>query len=130
MTKKSALERAIAVLSTSPADAEAVETLNGMVEQLDKARTPMSDEKKKELSDKRKAATAEARKALLDVVVPVVRGIAVKPMTAKEIYAEGTGAWPADFSVAKLQNILIREMAPELDKVEAKGKPNTYCIKG
>ena len=125
MTKREALELAVATI----ANAEAVEVFNKMIEQLDK-RTPMSDEKKAELNAKRKEATAAARAELIAKVAPVIRKIAITPMTAKEIFDAGKAEFPADFTAPKLQNVLIREMAPELDKVEAKGKPNTYCIKG
>lgn len=125
MTKREALELAVATIT----NAEAVEVFNKMIEQLDK-RTPMSDEKKAELNAKRKEATATARAELIAKVAPVIRKIAVTPMTAKEILDAGKAEFPADFTAPKLQNVLIREMAPELDKVEAKGKPNTYCIKG
>lgn len=125
MTKREALELAVATIT----NAEAVEVFNKMIEQLDK-RTPMSDEKKAELNAKRKEATATARTELIAKVAPVIRKIAVTPMTAKEILDAGKAEFPADFTAPKLQNVLIREMAPELDKVEAKGKPNTYCIKG
>jgi len=105
--------------------AEALAVIGAMREQLSKKRVS-SDETKA----KRKEATATARAALLAAVMPVVRSIAVKPMTAKEIFTAGEGMWPVDFTAPKLQNVLIREMAPELDKVEIKGFPNTYCVKG
>lgn len=129
MTKKNALELAIATLAINEKNDDAVEVLSKMVEQLEKARTPMSDEKKAELSSKRKAATAEARAQIVSVVAPIVRKVATTPMTAKEIFA-ASDEWPSEFTVNKLQNVLIREMASELNKVEAKGKPNTYQIIG
>lgn len=127
MTKKSALELAVATLAINNANDEAVEVLNKMIEQLDKSRAPMSDEKKAELNSKRKAATAEARAKIVAAVAPIVRKIAVTPMTAKEIFA-ASDEWPQNFTANKLQNVLIREMASELVKVEAKGKPNTYQV--
>lgn len=131
MTKKNALELAISILSTDNANDEAVGTLTRMVEQLDKAkaRTPLSEEQKAAINFRRKAATAEARAKLVAVVAPIVRKVATTPMTAKEIFA-ASDEWPSNFTVNKLQNVLIREMASELDKVEAKGKPNTYQIIG
>lgn len=130
MTKKTALELAIATLSTDNSNDEAVETLQKMVAQLDKPHTPVSEEKRIAMNAKRKEATAQARAELLDKVVPVIRKVAVEPMTARQIYETAKSELPADFSWQKVQNILIREMAPELDKVEVKGKPNTYCVKG
>ena len=126
MTKKSALERAVAVLSASAEEAVTVDVLNSIIEQLEKRKSkPLTEEQKAA----RKAKTAAARAVVLDATCPIVREIAVTPMTASEIFEAGKGRWLSDFSVAKLQNVLINEMAPELDKVEAKGKPNTYCIK-
>lgn len=126
MTKKSALERAVAVLSASAEEAVTVDVLNSIIEQLEKRKSkPLTEEQKAA----RKAKTAAARAVVLNATCPIVREIATTPMTASEIFEAGKGRWLPDFSVAKLQNVLINEMEPELDKVEAKGKPNTYCIK-
>ena len=129
MTKKNALELAISILSTDNANDEAVETLQKMVEQLEN-RTPMSEEKKAELSAKRKEATKTAREELVGKVAPVLRKYLTTPMTAKELFEVAKGELPADFSWQKVQNVLLREMAEELIKVEAKGKANTYALKG
>ena len=128
MTKKNALEVAIAALAIDPKNDEVVETLNKMVEQLEKSRTPMSDEKKAELNAKRKAETAKARAELLEKVVPVLSKYLDTDRTAKELFETAQAELPADFSWQKVQNILIREMAPSLIKTEAKGKPNTYRL--
>lgn len=130
MTKKNAIERAIAVLSIDNANDEAVETLQKMLEGLEKARTPMSEEKKAELSAKRKAETAAARSELLAKVTPVLRKYLSNPLTAKELFEVAKNELPSDFSWQKVQNILIREMAVELTKTEVKGKPNTYQLVG
>lgn len=129
MTKKNALELAISILSTDNANDEAVETLQKMVEQLEN-RTPMSEEKKAELSAKRKEATKTAREELVGKVAPVLRKYLTAPMTAKELFEIAKAELPADFSWQKVQNILLREMAEELVKAEAKGKANTYALKG
>ena len=128
MTKKNALELAIATLAINNANDEAVETLNKMLEQLEKARTPMSDEKKAELNAKRKAETAKARAELLAKVTPVLRKYLVSDVTAKELFEMAKEELPSDFSWNKVQNILIREMASEVVKTEAKGKANTYRL--
>ena len=130
MTKKNAIERAIAVLSIDNTNDEAVETLQKMLEGLEKARTPMSEEKKAELSAKRKEATATARAEMLAKVVPVLRKYLTAPVTAKELFEIAKSELPADFSWNKVQNVLIRELAPELVKTEVKGKPNTYQLIG
>lgn len=130
MTKKSALELAIATLAINDKNDEAVATLTKMVEQLEKSRTPISDEKKAELSAKRKEATAQARAELLAKVTPVLRKYLVTDATAKELFEAAKAELPADFSAPKVQNILIREMASEVVKTETKGKPNTYRLIG
>lgn len=129
MTKKNALELAISILSTDNANDEAVETLQKMVEQLEN-RTPMSEEKKAELSAKRKEATKTAREELVGKVAPVLRRYLTAPMTARELFEVAKAKLPSDFSWQKVQNILLREMAEELVKVEVKGKANTYALKG
>lgn len=129
MTKKNALELAIATLSTDNANDEAVKTLQKMVEQLEN-RTPMSEEKKAEISAKRKTATAAARAELIAKVVPVLRKYLASDVTAKELFEQAKAELPTDFSAAKVQNVLLREMAVELVKTEAKGKANTYRLIG
>ena len=118
MTKRNALELAIATLSTDNANTEAVETLTKMLEQIEN-RKPMTDEKKAELNAKRKEATTTARKELIEKVAPVLRKYLTAPITAKELYETAKAELPADFSWQKVQNVLIRELAPELDKAEA-----------
>lgn len=129
MTKKNALELAIATLSTDNANDEAVKTLQKMVEQLEN-RTPMSEEKKAEINAKRKTATAAARAELIAKVVPVLRKYLASDVTAKELFEQAKAELPTDFSAAKVQNVLLREMAVELVKTEAKGKANTYRLIG
>ena len=126
MTKKEALSTAIAMLTDEQDEARTI--LIKMAEQISKPRS-MSDEAKTKMNEKRKAATAAARAALLETITPVLRKHLTAPITAKDLFEAAKSELPADFSWNKVQNILIREMAPELVKVEAKGKPNTYCIK-
>lgn len=127
MTKKTALELAIATLSTDNANDEAVKTLQKMVEQLEN-RTPISEEKRAEINAKRKTATAAARAELIAKVAPVLRKYLASDVTAKELFEKAKAELPADFSAAKVQNVLLREMAVELVKTEAKGKANTYRL--
>ena len=47
--------------------------------------------------------------------------------TVKEIFAKCVGL-PDDFTVNKVQNVLLREMRSELVVTEAKGKANTYSL--
>lgn len=125
MTKKEALSIALSTMTNE----EAKTVIEGMITQLSKSRS-MSDEAKTKANEKRKAATATARATLIDEVAPVLRKYLTTPVTAKELYEVAKTELPADFSWNKVQNILIREMKPELFIVEAKGKANTYCIKG
>lgn len=129
MTKKVALSTAITALkSMEIVDTEAVETLTKMIDQLEKARTPMSDEKKAAVNAKRKEATAQARAELLSKVVPILRKYLSGDVTAKELFEAAKDELPEGFSAPKVQNILIREMASEVVKTEAKGKANTYRL--
>ena len=121
MTKKEALTVALNTVT----DADARTTIENMIAQLEKPRT-MSDEKKAELSQQRKAATAAARAELTAQVIPVLREVITRDMTAAEIYEAAKDKLPADMTSRRVGNILQREMAPELVKTEAKGKANTY----
>ena len=121
MTKKEALTIALNTMT----DAEARATIEGMIAQLSKPRAT-SDEAKAAQSAKRKAATAAARAEMTAQVIPILRDVITTDMTAKEIYAAAADRLPADMTAAKVQNILLREMAPELVKTETKGKANTY----
>ena len=51
------------------------------------------------------------------------------PLTAKEVFEAAKSELPADCTWNKVQNVLIREMAPELVKTEKKGEPNHYVLK-
>ena len=123
MTKKEALTIALNTLT----DADARATIEGMIAQLSKPRKT-SDEAKAALSAKRKAATAQARAEMTAQVIPILREVITKDMTAKEIFAAASDRLPEGFTAPKVQNILLREMAPELVKTETKGKANTYRL--
>lgn len=127
MTKKTALELAIATLSTDTTNEEIVETLQKMVEQLSAPRH-VSEDTKARTNAKRKNATAVARVELIAKVVPVLRKYLASDVTAKELFEQAKAELPTDFSAAKVQNVLLREMAPELIKTETKGKANTYRL--
>ena len=141
MTKKDALTIALSTLTAStytnpsfdgkdttrkeiPVE-EVREVITKMIAQLSKSRTT-SDEAKAKASAKRKEATAKARAELCANVVPILREVITTDMTAKEIFAAAQERLPQDFTAAKVQNILLREMKDELIKTETKGKANTY----
>ena len=123
MTKIEALTIALNTIE----DTEARETIEKMIAQLSKPRNT-SDEAKAKQNAKRKEATAQARAELVAKVAPILRKYLTTDVTAKELYEMAKDELPADFSAAKVQNILLREMAPELVKTETKGKANTYRL--
>ena len=123
MTKIEALTIALNTIE----DTEARETIEKMIAQLSKPRKT-SDEAKAKQNAKRKEATAQARAELVAKVTPILRKYLTTDVTAKELYEMTKDELPADFSTAKVQNILLREMAPELVKTETKGKANTYRL--
>ncbi len=104
---------------------EVVDVLTKIRDQIAKPRKT-SDEAKAKVKDKR----AKARATLMEQVLPIVREGVADGGTAKEIYERCADALPADFTVAKVQYILLHEMADEVVKTEAKGKPNVYKMKG
>ena len=124
MTKKEALTIALNAVN----DAEAKSVIENMIAQLSKPHVA-SPEAKAKMNAKRKEATAVARAELLAKVVPVLRAHLTEDITAKELFEVAKDELPSDFSAPKVQNILIREMASELVKTEAKGKANTYRLR-
>ena len=49
--------------------------------------------------------------------------------TWDELYEAAKAELPTDFTHNKVQNVLLREMRPELVVTEAKGRANTYRLK-
>ena len=122
MTKNVALTTALTFV---PAEqTEVREILTAMIEQLSKPRK-VSDEAKA----KAKAKRADARSALMTQVLPTIREGIADGGTAKEIFERCADALPADFTSAKVQYILLHELADEVVKTEQKGKPNIYRLK-
>lgn len=112
-------------------DMETRLVLEGMVAQLERARDT-SEEAKAKTNEKRRKKTAQARAALMEKVLPVLRDALSKyevGVTAKELYANCADRLPEDFTVAKVQAVLLCEMKDEVIKTETKGKPNLYEIK-
>lgn len=144
ITKKDALNTAIELVeeriafyeeeSGSQAEAKVGELkekatiLSKMIAQLSKPRSPMSDEAKAKQNELRKAKTAAARSELVAKVAPIIRAaMTTEPQTAKEIFAKCVGL-PEDFTAAKVQNVLLRELRDSITVIEAKGKANTYNL--
>ena len=106
---------------------EVVERLIALRETLAK-RSQRSEDSKAKASAKRKDANAKARAELCAQVVPILRDVITTDMTAKEIFTAAQERLPQDFTVGKVQAILLREMKDELVKTETKNKANTYRL--
>lgn len=140
MTRVEALNTAIEMITNTvelngegdPDEAKLTKTLEILTKIRDQISNPhtSSDEAKAKRSAMQKEKTAKARAELVSTVAPVLRKYLTSDITAKELFEVAKGELPQDFSSAKVQNILIREMAPELVKTETKGKANTYRLIG
>ncbi len=110
--------------------AQAKEVYAKMKATLDKPRTvsPETAAKREQAAEERKAATKEARAKLIAEVEPILRKHLTSDVTAKELYALASAELPTDFTAAKVQNILIREMKPELVRTERKKGGDTYRL--
>ena len=121
MTKHDALVYALNTVIKYNDSSEVCEVLTTMIAQLSKPRK-ISDEAKA----KRKEKNAAARASLMEQVMPIIRDGIGDGGTAKEIFEKCKESLPEDFSDKKVQYILLHEMAEEVEKIEAKGKPNVY----
>lgn len=104
---------------------EVQEVIEKMIAQLSKPRKT-SDASK----EKAKIKRANARAELMMQVLPIIREAIADGGTAKEIFERCADALPDDFTSAKVQYILLHEMKDEVEKIEQKGKPNVYKMKG
>ena len=129
LTRVDALNYAIAAVTNSTEvltnPDEIVEVLTKIRDQIAKPRKTSEDTKARA-----KAKRANERAVLIAQVLPIVRESVTIGGTAKEIFERCADALPADFTVNKVQYILLHEMADEVVKTEAKGKPNIYKMKG
>ena len=128
MTYTAAIENAIRVLSTSNENDEPIERLQALSAALVKRNTHKTSDAVKE---KQAAKRAEARAEVVNAVAPVLREALTHTLigvTAKELYDLAKSNLPEDFTANKVQYILLHEMASEVEKIEAKGKPNTYRL--
>lgn len=143
LTRVDALNYAIAAITNSTEvltnPDEIVEVLTKIRDQIAKPRKVSEDTKARA-----KAKRANERAVLVAKVLPILRkylsneyrqnfcdGDARKEFgyTAKELYAEAKDALPEDFTSAKVQYILLHELADEVVKTEIKGKANTYTLR-
>ena len=126
ITRVDALNYAInAIDQCTDTDTEVVAILEKIRDQIAKPRKTSEDTKARA-----KAKRANERAVLMAQVLPIIREGIADGGTAKEIYERCADALPADFTVAKVQYILLHEMADEVVKTEAKNKPNIYTMKG
>lgn len=97
---------------------------------LDKPRTvsPETAAKRAKAAEEKKAATKEARAKLVAEIAPILRKHLTTDVTAKELFTKASAELPEGFTAAKVQNILIREMKPELVRTERKKGGDTYRL--
>lgn len=97
---------------------------------LDKPRTvsPETAAKRAKAAEEKKAATKEARAKLVAEIAPILRKHLTTDVTAKELFAKASAELPEGFTSNKVQNILIREMKPELVRTERKKGGDTYRL--
>lgn len=131
ITRVDALNFAIDCIQSAPAYSESSGD-DKIVDVLTKIRDQIAARKASDAAKEKQAAKrVEARTAVVNVVVPVLReALAHTPLgvTAKELYGLAKANLPEDFTANKVQYILLHEMASEVEKIEAKGKPNTYRL--
>ena len=106
---------------------EVRKVIEKMIAQLSKPRKT-SDEAKA----KAKAKRASVRAELMKDILPILRNaLTMYPdgLTAKALYETCAETLPEDFTAAKVQYILLHELADEVVKTEAKNKPNVYSLR-
>jgi len=131
ITRVDALNFAIDTISHIEVYGEEVARMDDMVNILTKIRDQIAKPRKTsdEAKAKRKEKNAQARATLMEQVLPVIREGISDGGTAKEIFERCKDVLPSDFTSNKVQYILLHEMKDEVEKIEAKNKPNIYKIK-
>ena len=143
LTRKDALKTAINALTDTEytIDPRYTNTVSGselravltqMFHQLDKPRH-VSEEAKQAQNAKRREANAAKRAALMAGVIPVLRKVLAEKVPedgwyAEQIFIEAGPDLPADYNKLKVQHVLLNEMRPEVDVIEAKGVANRYRL--
>ena len=94
---------------------------------LDRSHT-RSEAAKAKANEKRKALTAANRAEFVASVTPILRKYLSEDITVKELYEKAKDELPTNCTSARIQNVLLREMASEVVKTETKGKANTYRL--
>ena len=118
------------VLTNYPVPENIAERLTALKASVEKRNaTHGSDESRAKSAEKRKAETAAKRAELIAKVAPTIRKVmSERPMTEKEIFEAAKTELPVDFSAIKVRNVLLREMASEVVKVDNGRNPNTYHL--
>ena len=127
MTKHDALVYALNTVIEYNDNSEVCEVLTTMIAQLSKPRKT-SDTAKANAKAKR----ANARAELMKDILPTLRdALTMYPdgLTAKALYETCAETLPEGFTTAKVQYILLHELADEVVKTEAKNKPNVYTLR-
>lgn len=125
ITRVDALNFAIDTIKTfRENDAEVCDILAKIRDQIAKPRKVSEDTKARA-----KAKRANERAVLMAKVLPIIRESVAVGGTAKEIFERCADALPEDFTSAKVQYILLHELADEVVKTETKGKANTYTLR-
>lgn len=117
--------QALTIAIESIDDAAVIDRLRSLRETLAK-RSQRSEDSKAKASAKRKEQTAAKRAETASIVVPILRKVIDRDMTAKEIFESAKEFLPQGFTAPKVQTYLLREMKDELVKTETKNKANTY----
>ena len=72
---------------------------------------------------------ARANAALYAAAKPIVKAtLTSTPQTAKEIFTKCEADLPDDFNAAKVQYLLLHQLAGEIHKQDNGKNPNTYTI--
>lgn len=143
LTRKDALKTAIYALtdteytldpsySNKVSGDELRAVLTQMLNQLEKPRH-ISEEAKQAQNAKRREANAAKRAPIMAKVIPVLRKVLADKVPedgwlAEQIFVEAWPDLPADYNKLKVQHVLLNEMRPEVDVIEAKGVANRYRL--
>ena len=109
---------------------EAIEVALSYKATLDKPHTisPETAAKQAKAAEERKAATAKARAEMISNVAPILRKHLTTDVTVKELTEMASAELPEGFTWHMVQNILSREMKPELVRTERKKGGDLYRL--
>ena len=129
MLRKDALTIARVTLIRDGQNA-AADTIQKMIDQLSK---PLTEERRQARNAANRARRSAKRKAEVAPIIPILRcGLDHFriPITASELLMACAGDLPGHYTTANIQNILSRDMAAEVDRVDiGKNRPYGYVLK-